>query len=45
MSKITRREFIKSSVAAGAAMGMLAPYSRVRGANDDLRFAVVRHGS
>ena len=44
MSRLTRREFIKSSVAAGAAMAALAPNSRVRGANDDLRFAVVGTG-
>lgn len=44
MSKLTRREFIKSSVAAGAAIAVLAPNSRVRGANDDLRFAVVGTG-
>jgi len=44
MSKLTRREFIKSSMVAGAAMAVLAPNSRVRGANDDLRFAVVGTG-
>jgi predicted dehydrogenase len=41
MSKLTRREFIKSSLAAGAAMAMVAPFSRVLGANNDIRIAVV----
>jgi predicted dehydrogenase len=41
MSKLTRREFIKSSMAAGAAIAMVAPFSRVLGANNDIRVAVV----
>jgi len=41
MSKLTRREFIKGSMATGAAMAMLTPYSRVLGANNDIRAAVV----
>jgi predicted dehydrogenase len=44
MSNLTRRDFMKSSMVAGAAMVMAAPHSRVRGANNDLRFAVVGTG-
>jgi predicted dehydrogenase len=39
MRRITRRDFVKSSVAAGAVLAM--PFSRVRGSNDDIRVAVV----
>ena len=39
MSKITRRSFIQASAAAG--ISTLIPFSRVRGANDDLRLAVI----
>jgi len=39
MKGITRRRFIRASFAAGAAFGV--PFSRVRGANDDIRIAVV----
>jgi len=38
MKSITRRDFVKSSIAGGLALA--APFSRVRGANDDLRVAV-----
>ena len=38
MKNITRRDFVKSSIAGGLALA--APFSRVRGANDDLRVAV-----
>lgn len=47
MRGITRRDFMKSSMAAGAALALqgcatsLPPFSRVRGANDDIRVAVV----
>ena len=44
MSKLTRRDFIKSSMAAGAAVAIAAPFSRVRGANGDIRVAVVGTG-
>ncbi len=44
MSKLNRRDFMKSTVAAGAAMALLSPISRVRGANNDLRLAVVGTG-
>jgi predicted dehydrogenase len=39
MKQITRRSFVKSSLAAGLSVAM--PYSHVRGANDDIRAAVV----
>ena len=39
MKKIARRDFMKSSIAAGFALAM--PFSRVRGANNDIRAAVV----
>ncbi|MHC4214481.1 MAG: Gfo/Idh/MocA family protein [Planctomycetota bacterium] len=39
MKGITRRAFIKGSVAAGMALAL--PHSRVLGANDDIRVAVV----
>ncbi|MEJ2649725.1 MAG: Gfo/Idh/MocA family oxidoreductase [Sedimentisphaerales bacterium] len=44
MSKLSRRDFMKSSIAAGAAFAMAAPFSRARGANDDIRIAVVGTG-
>jgi predicted dehydrogenase len=37
MKNITRRNFVKSSLATGAALAM--PFSRVRGANSDIRVA------
>ena len=40
MKPLTRRTFLKGSVVGGAAAA-LAPYSRVLGANDDIRVAVV----
>ena len=43
MNPITRRGFVKSSLAAGAVI--LTPYSRVRGANDDVRMAVIGLGN
>ncbi|MHC4511075.1 MAG: Gfo/Idh/MocA family oxidoreductase, partial [Planctomycetota bacterium] len=39
MKRITRRDFVKGSIAAGAALAM--PFSRVWGANDDIHAAVV----
>ncbi len=39
MKGVTRRDFVKSSLAAGAVLAV--PFSRVRGANDDIRVAVV----
>ncbi|MFC1603843.1 Gfo/Idh/MocA family oxidoreductase [Planctomycetota bacterium] len=41
MKVFTRRDFMKSSMAAGAGLVMASPFSRVRGANDDIRVAVV----
>lgn len=41
MAHITRRQFVKGSVAAGLGMAMAGPVSRVRGANDEIRVAVV----
>src|SRR4030043_53910 len=40
MKRITRRNFMKRSAAVGAGLA-LAPFSRLRGANDDIRIAVV----
>ena len=39
MERITRRDFVKSSIAAGVALAV--PFSKVRGANDEIRVAVV----
>jgi len=39
MKNITRRNFVKSSLMTGAALSV--PFSRVRGANNDIRVAVV----
>jgi len=44
MGKFTRRDFMKTTMAAGAAMVLAGPNSRVLGANDDLRIAVVGVG-
>ena len=44
MSKLSRRDFVKGTMAAGAAMAMLNPTSRVLGANNRLRMAVVGTG-
>ena len=41
MKRMTRRDFIKSTAAAGVALTLASPYSRVRGANDDIRVAVM----
>ena len=40
MKTLTRRKFMKSSLAFGTAAA-IGPYSRVLGANDDVRVAVV----
>ena len=39
MKGMTRRDFVKGSVVAGLSVAM--PFSRARGANDDIRIAVV----
>ncbi len=44
MSNVTRRDFIKGSMAVGAGLVLAAPYSKVLGANDDIRVAVVGVG-
>jgi predicted dehydrogenase len=44
MSGLTRRDFLKSTMAAGVAMTLAAPYSKIRGANNDIRLAVVGTG-
>ena len=44
MSKLNRRDFIKSSMITGAAFAVAAPFSKVRGANDDIRVAGVGVG-
>jgi predicted dehydrogenase len=41
MRHITRREFMKGSIATGVGLTLASPFSRVRGANDDIRVAVV----
>lgn len=43
MIRIKRRDFLKGSLAAG--VGLFTPFSRVRGANDDIRVAMVGVGS
>lgn len=51
MSHVTRRQFLKTTAATVGAMGLTRtglgqrPFSRVRGANDDIRVAVVGIGS
>ena len=40
MKGLTRRAFTKSTLAGGVTLAMV-PYSRVLGANDDIRVAVV----
>ncbi len=42
MKSITRRNFVKSSIAAGVAVTL--PFSRVRGANDRICVGVVGLG-
>jgi len=41
MQSLTRRTFMKSSIATGVGLTLAAPFSRVRGANDAIRVAVV----
>jgi predicted dehydrogenase len=45
MSKLNRRDFMKSSAAIGAGLIMAGSTSRVLGANDDVRVAVIGVGS
>ena len=41
MKPITRRNFMKKSMAAGVGLAMASPFSRARGANNDIRVAVM----
>ena len=41
MQRLTRRTFMKSSIAAGVGLTLATPFSRVRGANNVIRVAVV----
>ncbi len=41
MTHITRRQFVKGSLAAGLGVTLVGPASQVRGASDDIRVAVV----
>ncbi len=41
MTHITRRQFMQGSVVGGLGMALASPVSRVLGANDDIRVAVV----
>jgi len=45
MSELSRRDFMKSSVAVGAGLALAGSASHVLGANDDIRVAVVGVGS
>jgi predicted dehydrogenase len=44
MSKLSRRDFMKSSVAIGVGLALAGPASRVLGANDEIRIATVGVG-
>ncbi len=44
MSKLSRRDFIRGSMAVGAGVALATPFSRARGANDAIRLAVVGVG-
>ena len=44
MSSVTRRSFIRNSMAVGAGLALAGPASRVLGANDDIRMATVGVG-
>ena len=39
MERVTRRTFVKTAAVAGVSLAM--PFSRVRGANNDIRVGVV----
>ncbi len=45
MSTLNRRSFLKSSITAAAGIAAMAPFSQVRGANNDIRVAVVGFNS
>ena len=44
MSKLSRRSFMKRSMALGAGLALAGPASRVRGANNDIRIATIGTG-
>ena len=44
MSNLSRRDFMKSSMAVGAGLALTTPTSRVLGANNDIRLATVGVG-
>jgi predicted dehydrogenase len=44
MSGLTRRDFIRSSVAVGAGLALATPFAKARGANDAVRLAVIGVG-
>jgi len=45
MSKLSRRDFMRSSMAAGAGLALAGTASRVLGANDDIRLGIIGVGS
>lgn len=45
MSKLSRRDFMKGTMAVGAGLALAAPASKVLGANDEIRLATVGVGS
>ncbi len=44
MSNLTRRDFIRTSMAVGAGLAMATPASRVLGANNDIRLGIIGVG-
>ena len=45
MSNLTRRDFIRTSMAVGAGLALATPTSRVLGANNDIRLGIVGVGA
>jgi predicted dehydrogenase len=45
MSKLSRRDFMKGTMAVGAGLALAGPASRVLGANDEIRLATIGVGS
>jgi predicted dehydrogenase len=45
MSKLSRRDFMKGTMAVGAGLVLAGPASRVLGANDEIRIATIGTGS
>ncbi len=44
MSNVTRRDFIRTSLAVGASLAVASPTSRALGANDDIRLGIIGVG-